>query len=74
MKEIAPRIVVDENIRFGKPVIKGTRVAVTTILGHLAAGDAPEELAHEYGIVKEDIFACISYALWIVDDEVVHVV
>ena len=26
MKEIAPRIVVDEKVAFGKPVIKGTHV------------------------------------------------
>jgi uncharacterized protein (DUF433 family) len=31
--EIAPKIVVDEKIRFGKPVIKGTRVPVYLILG-----------------------------------------
>ena len=38
MKEIAPRIAVDENIRFGRPVIQGTRVPVDLILAKLAAG------------------------------------
>ena len=36
--EIAPRITVDEKIRFGKPVIKGTRVPIDLILGKLAGG------------------------------------
>lgn len=38
MKEIAPRIVVDERVRFGKPVIKGTRVLVELVVGKLAGG------------------------------------
>ena len=36
--EIAPRISVDEKIRFGKPVISGTRVPVDLIIGKLAGG------------------------------------
>lgn len=36
--EIAPRITIDEKIRFGKPVIKGTRVPVDLILGKLGGG------------------------------------
>lgn len=34
------RIVIDENIRHGKPVIKGTRVPIDIILGSLAGGMA----------------------------------
>ena len=36
--EIAPRISVDERVRFGKPVIAGTRVPVDLVLGKLAGG------------------------------------
>ncbi len=36
--EIAPRISVEEKVRFGKPVITGTRVPVDLILGKLAGG------------------------------------
>ncbi len=42
--EIAPRIVVDEKVRFGKPVIRGTRVSVDLILAKLAGGMIYEEL------------------------------
>lgn len=38
MKEIAPRMVMDENIRFGRPVIQGTRVPVDLVVGKLAGG------------------------------------
>lgn len=31
--EIAERITIDETVRFGKPVIKGTRVPVSVIVG-----------------------------------------
>ena len=57
--EIAPRISVDEKIRFGKPVISGTRVPVDLIIGKLAGGMIYEELIAEYEITREDILAVI---------------
>ncbi len=69
MKEIAPRIVVDEQVRFGKPVVKDTRVAVTTVLGHLAAGDTPEDIAEDYGITKDDVLACVAYAQHVLEQD-----
>jgi uncharacterized protein (DUF433 family) len=60
--EIAPRITVDEKVRFGKPVIKGTRVPVDLILGKLAAGMTYEEITAEYDLTKEDILAALDYA------------
>lgn len=51
------RIVIDPEIRHGKPVIKGTRVRVHIILGSLAGGMSVEEVAREYGIEKEDVMA-----------------
>ena len=60
--EIAPRITVDKDVRFGKPVIKGTRVPVDLILGKLAGGMSYEEVMAEYELTKEDIFAALDYA------------
>ena len=60
--EIAPGIVVDEQIRFGKPVVKGTRVPIDLILGKLAGGMTYEEVMSEYDIKKEDILAVLDYA------------
>jgi uncharacterized protein (DUF433 family) len=52
--EIAPGIVVDPSIRFGKPVIKDTRVPVELVIGKLAGGMSPQEVAGEYEITVED--------------------
>lgn len=54
------RIVIDPEIRHGKPIIKGTRVPVEVILGSLAGGMEIREIASEYGIKKEDVQAAIE--------------
>jgi uncharacterized protein (DUF433 family) len=60
--EIAPRISVDEKIRFGKPVITGTRVPIDLVIGKLAGGMTYEEIMAEYEITREDILAVLDYA------------
>jgi len=69
MKEIAPGIIVDDKIRFGKPVIKGTRVPVDVVLGKLAGGMSIEEVMKEYGLTREDVLNAISYAASVVSEE-----
>ncbi len=69
MTEIAPRIAVDENVRFGKPVITGTRVPVDLILGKLASGMTIEQIVEEYGVTREDVLAALSYAARTIGDE-----
>ena len=62
MEHLLERILVDPNICFGKPCIKGTRIWVALILDFLAAGNSFEEILEAYpGIRREDIFACIGY-------------
>ena len=57
------RIVIDEAILTGKPVIKGTRLAVEFIIDLLAHGWSEVEILENYpGIVVEDIRACLAYA------------
>jgi uncharacterized protein (DUF433 family) len=57
------RIVVDPAILVGKPVIKGTRLAVEFILELLAQGwDKAEVLRNYPGLTDEDIQACLAYA------------
>ena len=62
MREITPRITVDEETRFGRPVIQGTRVPVDLVLGKLAAGLSTEDICAEYGITREDVLAALAYA------------
>jgi len=63
------RIIIDPEIRHGKPVIRGTRVPVDIILGSLAGGMEIEEVAEEYGVKREDVLAAIEYAAKIVASE-----
>lgn len=72
--EIANRITVDEKVRFGKPVIKGTRVPVDLIMGKLAGGMTYEEVMAEYDIEREDILAALNYAARHLSDEEVRAV
>ncbi|MDG6025276.1 MAG: DUF433 domain-containing protein [Candidatus Brocadia sp.] len=53
--KIAPRISVDEKVRFGEPVITGSRVPVNLILGKLAGGMTYKEVMFEYKIISENI-------------------
>lgn len=72
--EIAPRISVDEKIRFGKPVISGTRVPVDLIIGKLAGGMTYEEVITEYEITLEDILSALNYAARTLANEEIKVV
>lgn len=72
--EIAYRITIDERVRFGKPVIKGTRVSVDLILGKLAGGMTYDEVISEYAITKEDILAVLDYASKHLSDEEVRAI
>jgi uncharacterized protein (DUF433 family) len=74
MREIAPGIVVDDRVREGKPVIKGTRVPVEVVVGHLAAGSTSDEICSEYGLTEKDIRAALSYAAQILGDETIRAV
>ncbi len=74
MTEIAPRITVDENIRFGKPVIQGTRVPVDLVVGKLAGGMTIEEVMEEYDLTREDVLAALAYAARVVADEQIRIV
>ncbi|MBM3144489.1 MAG: DUF433 domain-containing protein [Chloroflexi bacterium] len=57
------RIVIDPNILVGKPVIKGTRLAVEFIIDLLAQGWTDTEILRNYpGLTQEDIRACLNYA------------
>jgi uncharacterized protein (DUF433 family) len=71
MKEIAPRITVDEKVRFGKPVVKGTRVPVDLIVAKLGAGMSMEEIEKNYDLTREDILAALRFAAdWISEERV----
>jgi uncharacterized protein (DUF433 family) len=62
MKSILNRVVIDPNVCFGKPCIRGTRIWVSLILDFLANGMTNEEIIAEYPqLTKEDIRAALAY-------------
>lgn len=56
------RIVVQSDILFGKPHIKGTRISVEQVLACLSEGWDNKKIIKEFGVTKDDITACIDYA------------
>lgn len=63
------RIHCDPKILSGKPVIKGSRLAVSFILELLESGDTLEEIAREYKVSIDDIKACIEYARFALESD-----
>ncbi len=62
------RIEINPEILVGKPVIKGTRLAVEFIIDLLAQGWSEGDIIRNYpGLTHEDIQACLGYA-----SEVLH--
>ena len=56
-------IEVNAEIRFGKPVIKGTRITVYDVLQWLASGLSHQDILNDFLQLNEDhILACLSYA------------
>lgn len=57
------RVTIDPDLRHGQPCIRGTRVAVATIVGSLADGMSEEEIRQAYPQVTiEDVRAALAYA------------
>jgi uncharacterized protein (DUF433 family) len=55
-------VTVDPSILLGKPVIRGTRLAVEFVLGLIAQGWPEEEIMRNYRLTRDQIRACASYA------------
>ena len=63
MHELKTHIIIDNEIRFGKPCIKGTRITVGDILQWLAAGMSEQEILEDYPeLDKIHIKAALAFA------------
>lgn len=63
MENFASYISIDNNIRFGKPCIKGTRIAISYVLQWFASGISENEILAEYDyLTKEQIRAALAFA------------
>lgn len=63
MQHWQERISINPEIRFGKPCIKGTRIAVRDILGWLASEMTFEQIIEDFPpLTREDILAALEFA------------
>jgi uncharacterized protein (DUF433 family) len=67
------RISIDPVVLNGKPVVRGTRLAVEFIIGLLGQGWAEGDILQNYpGLTREDISACLQYASEVLQAEKVY--
>lgn len=65
---IAERIAINPNICNGKPIIRGMRITVQTVLEFLFAGTPREELLYQYPMLEAaDIDACLQFTIELMD-------
>lgn len=66
------RIIINSNVRHGKPIIEGTRITVEEVIGMLESGMSYTEIEKEYGLKKEDILAVMKYISSLIHGEEVR--
>ena len=63
------RIIRTPGVLGGKPTVRGTRMSVTVVLGHLASGRTREQILSDFDFLEdEDITQCLRYAAWRASD------
>jgi uncharacterized protein (DUF433 family) len=55
-------ITCDESVRFGKPLLRGTRVSVEEVVGAVASGLGIDEVAAEFSVDPNAVRAALRYA------------
>ena len=68
-REITRGITIDKRVRFGKPVIVGTRVPVNLVMAKIAAGMTVEEIMREYDLTRRQVQDALRYAAAVVAEE-----
>ncbi len=67
------RISMDPKVLVGKPVVKGTRIAVEFVVDLLGRGWTYEQILGEYDhLTRDDIQACLAYASDVLKSEKVY--
>ncbi|MCX8171615.1 MAG: DUF433 domain-containing protein [Candidatus Bathyarchaeota archaeon] len=69
MEGLLNRIIIRADVMAGKPVIRNTRITVDLVLELLGRGMKPEDIARDYDIEVEDVYAALLYAAKIISRE-----
>ena len=69
------RIIVNPQIHFGKPIVKGTRITVQNVLELVNENLTFDKIIQDYypDLKMEDIHACLQYAIALVAAEDIHI-
>jgi uncharacterized protein (DUF433 family) len=63
MTTLLDRITINPAIRSGKPIVAGTRITVSDVLGYLASGMTEAEIMADFpDLSHEDILATLAFA------------
>lgn len=69
----SPLITSDPRVKLGKPVIRGTRITVESILDRLAAGESLEDLQSSHPLLTpEAVRAALAFAAEALRADVVY--
>jgi uncharacterized protein (DUF433 family) len=69
------RISIDPKVLVGKPVVRGTRIAVEFVVELLAEGWTEQQIIENYpGLTHDDVLACLRYASEVLKSEKVYLV
>lgn len=66
------QVVIDPKVCHGKPVLRGTRMPVSLVVGSLAGGMGFEEVEREYSLTRAQIRAALKFAGELVEQEEHH--
>ncbi|MFA6121241.1 MAG: DUF433 domain-containing protein [Sideroxydans sp.] len=63
MTTLLNRITINPAVRSGKPIVAGTRITVSDVLGYLASGMTEAEIMADFpDLSHEDILATLAFA------------
>ena len=69
------RITIDPRVLTGKPVVRGTRLAVEFVVELLSEGWSEQQILDNYpGLSHEDLLACLRYASEVLKSERIYLV
>jgi uncharacterized protein (DUF433 family) len=55
------RITLDPDVCNGRPVVRGTRITMRTVMEFLGAGDSVEDVPAAYpALTRDDVQACLA--------------
>ena len=65
--DLRARINIDPRVQSGVPVVKGRRVPLYVLVGHMAGGDTAERIAEAYQVSIDDVRAALAFGSYMLD-------